>query len=334
MDGQLIVLAIGGNSLVRDDRHRTVADQWVLARETCHHVAEIIEAGHRVVVTHGNGPQVGFIMRRSELARHELHEVPLDSCDADTQGAIGYMIQQSLENEFTRRGLRRSAVAVVTQVEVDPDSPAFTDPMKPIGLFMDEATARLRETRDGWVVRQDGDRGWRRVVPSPSPLAIVEIEAIRTLVDAGFVVTAVGGGGIPVARDANGELYGVEAVIDKDLASALLAISLGAHTLLISTAVPKVCLDFGTPAERPIETMSVSDAKRYLAEGQFGEGSMAPKIAAVVRFLESGGERAIITCPEDLEDAVAGRAGTAIEPDPVRRYPVPTSGRRTDAALP
>jgi carbamate kinase len=308
----LIVLAIGGNSLIRDEQHRTVPDQWVLARETCHHIAELIEAGHRVVVTHGNGPQVGFIMRRSELARHELHPVPLDSCDADTQGAIGYMIQQSLENEFLRRGLRKSAVALVTQVEVDADSPAFANPTKPIGVFMDEATARTRAEQEGWTIREDAGRGWRRVVPSPEPRAIVEIEAIRSLVDAGFVVTAVGGGGIPVIRDREGRLHGVEAVIDKDYASALLASALGADQFVITTAVCRVCLDYRKPSERPLSRLTLEDARRYLAEGQFGEGSMAPKIRAVIRYIEQGGKRALITCPEELEEAVAGRAGTEI----------------------
>jgi carbamate kinase len=310
----LIVLAIGGNSLIRDDRHRSVQDQWVLARETCHHIAEIVAAGHRVVVTHGNGPQVGFIVRRSELARHELHEVPLDSCDADTQGAIGYMIQQSLENEFMRRGLRKSAVALVTQVEVDLSSPAFDTPSKPIGSFMDEATARARAAQEGWTIGEDAGRGWRRLVPSPEPKAIVEIDAIRTLVHAGFVVTAVGGGGIPVVRNAEGELHGVEAVIDKDHASSLLATVLGADQFVISTAVPQVCLDFGTPAERPIARMTLAEARGYLADGQFAEGSMAPKIRAIVRYLEQGGRRAVITRPHDLELAVDGRAGTLIVP--------------------
>jgi len=309
----LIVLAIGGNSLIRDEQHRTVPDQWVLARETCRHIAEIVAAGHQVVVTHGNGPQVGFIVRRSELALHELHPVPLDSCDADTQGAIGYMIQQSLENEFTRRRLAKMAVAVVTQVEVAADSPAFTRPTKPIGSFMDEATAHARAAQEGWTIREDAGRGWRRVVPSPDPLAIVEIEAIRTLVRAGFVVTAVGGGGIPVVRNARGELHGVEAVIDKDLASALLAIALHADQFVISTAVSRIALDFGTPRERPINRMTLDEARRHLADGQFGEGSMAPKVRAIVNYLEAGGRRAIVTRPDDLERAVDGEAGTIVE---------------------
>jgi carbamate kinase len=290
-----------------------VPDQWVLARDTCHHIADLIAAGHRVVVTHGNGPQVGFIVRRSELARHELHTVPLDSCDADTQGAIGYMIQQSLENEFTRRGMRRMAVAVVTQVEVDADSPAFRNPTKPIGAFMDEATARARAAEEHWVVREDAGRGWRRVVPSPEPRVIVELAAIRTLVASGFVVTAVGGGGIPVVRDVNGELRGVEAVIDKDLASALLAVNLGADQFIISTAVDRICLNFNTPFERPIDHMTAAEAARYLAEGHFGDGSMAPKVRAVLKYLEAGGRRAVVTRPEHLVSAAEGRAGTIIE---------------------
>jgi carbamate kinase len=289
-----------------------VPDQWVLARESCHHIAQIVERGHRVVVTHGNGPQVGFIIRRSELARHELHPVPLDSCDADTQGAIGYMIQQSLENEFVRRGIRKSAVALVTQVEVDAASPAFEHPTKPIGALMDETTARARAAQEGWTIKEDAGRGWRRVVPSPEPLAIVELDAIRALADAGFVVTAVGGGGIPVVRGADGTLRGVEAVIDKDLSSALLATLLGADQFVISTAVCRVCLDFGTPRQRPLDRLTMEEARRHLAEGQFGEGSMAPKIRAVLRYLEHGGREAVITCPEELEEAVEGRAGTRI----------------------
>jgi carbamate kinase len=224
------------------------------------------------------------------------------------------MIQQALENEFRRRGLRKSAVSVVTQVEVDPGSPAFRNPTKPIGSFMDEPTARARAARYGWPVVEDAGRGWRRVVPSPEPLAIVEIDAIRALVDAGFVVTAVGGGGIPVIRDATGDYHGVEAVIDKDLASSLLAVSLKADLFLVSTNVCKVYLDFRTPGQRAVDRLSLADARRHLADGQFGRGSMAPKIEAIARFLEQGGPRAVVTCPEELEQAVDGRAGTIIEP--------------------
>jgi carbamate kinase len=313
-DSNLIVLAIGGNSLIRDEAHRTVPDQWALTRDTCHHIAAIVEAGHRVAITHGNGPQVGFILRRSELARHELHEVPLDSCDADTQGAIGYMIQQALANEFVRRGLDAVAVSVVTQVAIDPDSPAMRAPSKPIGTFMDEATARERAAANGWTIGEDAGRGWRRLVASPSPIEIVEIRAIRALVDAGFVVVAAGGGGIPVRRDAGGLLHGVEAVIDKDETSALLATALGAGQLVISTAVDRVSLRFGKPDAQPLDALSLADARRYLAEGHFGAGSMAPKIRAAIGFLEQGGRRAVVTCPEQIEAAIAGSAGTRIVP--------------------
>jgi carbamate kinase len=309
----LVVLAIGGNSLIRDERHRTVADQWLLARDTCHYIADIIAAGHRVVVTHGNGPQVGFIVRRSELSRHELHPVPLDSCDADTQGAIGYMIQQSLENDFIRRHMPNMAVAVVTQVEVDARSPAFSRPTKPIGAFMDEATARARAAEEGWTIREDAGRGWRRVVPSPEPLRIVELAAIYALVDAGFVVAAVGGGGIPVVRDENDQIHGVEAVIDKDLASALLANNLAADQLVISTGVDRIRLDFGRPTERALDRPSVAEARQYMAEGHFGAGSMAPKVQDAINYIERGGRRAVVTSPEHLARAVDGQAGTIIE---------------------
>jgi len=308
----LIVVAVGGNSLIRDEAHRTVQDQWALTRETCHHLAHIIEAGHNVVITHGNGPQVGFILRRSELARHELHEVPLDSCGADTQGAIGYMIQQSLANEFRRRGMNRMAVTVVTQVVVAGDSPAFTHPSKPIGSFMDEATARERAAQNGWTIAETPGHGWRRVVPSPEPIDIVELAAIRHLVEEGYVVTAVGGGGIPVVRDPSGDLRGVEAVIDKDLASSLLARRLGADLFVISTSVRKVSVNFERPDERALDSMTLEEVRRYLAEGCFGAGTMAPKIRGVIDFLEAGGRQAIITCPSDLEDAIAGTAGTII----------------------
>lgn len=311
--GKLVVLAIGGNSLIRDEAHKSVPDQWDLTRETCRHIAALVESGMRVVVTHGNGPQVGFIVRRSELALHELHAVPLDSCDADTQGAIGYMIQQAMDNELRRRGLAKTSVTVVTQVEVDPNSPAFKKPSKPIGSFMDEATAKARAAKEGWTIVEDSGRGFRRVVPSPEPLEILELAAIKTLIEAGFVVCAVGGGGIPVVKLANGEYRGAEAVIDKDFASSLLAAQLGADLFVISTAVDKVCLDFNKPTEKKLDRLTVAEAKKHLADGQFGRGSMAPKIDAVVRFLEAGGKRAIITSPDHLEEAVLGHGGTVIE---------------------
>jgi len=311
---RLAVVAIGGNSLIKDKNHQTIPDQYAAARETCAHIAGMIEQGWDVVIGHGNGPQVGFILRRSELARHELHEVPLDICGADTQGAIGYMIQQNLQNEFLRRGIKKQAVSVVTQVLVDKNDPAFRNPTKPIGSFMDEATAKERASREGWHVLEDAGRGWRRVVPSPLPLKVIERDAVLNLIAAGFVVVSVGGGGIPVVEDGQGNLIGVEAVIDKDYASSLLARSIEADLFLISTAVEKVALNYGKPAQQLLNRMTLSEAKRYLQEGHFAPGSMRPKIEAIIQFLEAGGKEAIITNPENIERALATETGTHIAP--------------------
>jgi carbamate kinase len=307
----LAVIAIGGNSLITDEAHRTVQDQYVAAHETCVHIADMIQQGWTIAITHGNGPQVGFILRRSELARHELHEVPLDACNADTQGAIGYAIQQNLYNEFLRRGIRRSVATVVTQVEVDPDDPAFREPSKPIGSFMKAEEAQCRSREDGWSVAEDAGRGWRRVVASPKPVRIVEEDAVKRLLDAGIIVVAGGGGGIPVAADKDGNLKGIAAVIDKDYTSSLLARRIGADLLLITTAVEQVAVNFGTPKQKFVDRMSLDEAKRYLAEGtHFKEGSMAPKIRAIIEFLEHGGSRAIITSPPCIEKALLGQTGT------------------------
>ncbi len=309
------VIAIGGNSLIPDAQHQTVQDQYEAAGVTDEHIASLVEDGWDVAISHGNGPQVGFILRRSELASNELHEVPLDYCGADTQGAIGYMLQQNLINDFRARGIDKNVATVVTQVEVDPADPAFDNPSKPIGSFMDEEQARQRTEDDGWQVKEDSGRGWRRVVASPKPKRIVEIEIIRQLLDAGNVVIGVGGGGIPVVADDNGDLRGVAAVIDKDLASALLANEVDADLLLISTAVEKCALNFGTPDEEWIDEFTVDEVKRYLDEGtHFAEGSMAPKMRAVVQYLEGGGKEALITNPENIERAVAGETGTRIVP--------------------
>jgi carbamate kinase len=316
MGGRLAVVAIGGNSLIKDRMHQSVRDQYIAAHETSEHVAAMVQEGWNVVVGHGNGPQVGFILRRSEIAAHELHEVPLDVCGADSQGAIGYALAQNLQNVLRRRGIDRPVAAVVTQVEVARDDPAFLNPSKPIGSFMNEAEALRRQQRDGWDVVEDASRGWRRVVASPRPRRIVEIEAIKALVEAGEIVIAVGGGGIPVAADATGDLAGVEAVIDKDLGCSLLARDLGAELLLISTAVEKVALDFGTPAQRWVDHLTLAEARRYLAEGvHFAAGSMAPKIEAIIEYLEEGGTRAIVTDPPNLAAALAGRTGTQFTVD-------------------
>jgi carbamate kinase len=307
-----LVVAIGGNSLIKDPQHMSVPDQYRALGETSGHIARIIKDGWEVAIGHGNGPQVGFILRRSELASHELHEVPLDVCNADTQGAIGYELQQNLAHDFRRLGLDRLAVTVVTQVEVAADDPAFGNPTKPIGSFMDEAQA-MRRRDEGWVVREDAGRGWRRVVASPRPIRIVEEAAVTALLRDGFLVITVGGGGIPVVADEHGDLRGVAAVIDKDFASSLLATRISADTFMISTAVDRVALDWGRPEQRWVDRMSLAEAKGYLAEGRhFASGSMAPKIEACISFLEQGGSEAIITSPENMELALAGKSGTRI----------------------
>lgn len=311
-DKKVAVVAVGGNSLIKDKRNMTIPDQYAASAETMSHIAGMIAEGWDVVITHGNGPQVGFILRRSELALHELHPVPLDYCGADTQGAIGYMFQRALYNEFHERGLDKQAATVVTQVLVDRDDPAFKEPSKPIGSFMEEDAAFSHRDQDGWAVVEDSGRGWRRVVPSPLPVRIVQGPAIQALIEGGFVVIGVGGGGIPVIQDEDGELVGVEAVIDKDFASALLASDIDADLFLISTAVEKVALNFNTPDERWLASMTLREAKRYLEEGHFAPGSMKPKIEAIIGFLERGGREALVTNPENIERALAGETGTRI----------------------
>ena len=310
----LAVVAVGGNALIKDKNHQTVPDQYQAAAETMKHIASMIIDGWDVVVTHGNGPQVGFILRRSELASHELHEVPLDYCGADTQGAIGYMFQQALHNEFRLRGIDKQAATVVTQTIVDRNDPAFQHPTKPIGSFMDEVAAKEKMAKEGWTMVEDAGRGWRRVVPSPIPQTIVEADAIRSLIDQGFVVVAVGGGGIPVMQLENGDLTGVEAVIDKDFGSAILASMINADLFLISTAVEKVAINFNKPDQKWLDTMTVAEARAYLAEGQFAKGSMLPKIEAILKFMDKGGKKALITDPEHIKDALEGKTGTWILP--------------------
>jgi carbamate kinase len=311
-NGRVAVVAIGGNSLIKDKAHRSVPDQYAAARETCVHIAGMIEQGWKVAIGHGNGPQVGFIMRRSELARHELHEVPLDFCGADTQGAIGYMLQQNLYNQFKQRGIHKQIATVVTQVLVNQNDPAFQNPSKPIGSFMEREEALQRARTEGWDVVEDAGRGWRRVVASPIPQRVIERDVIRTLVDNGVIVITVGGGGIPVVEDEQGHLVGTAAVIDKDYASSLLAQSIQADLFLISTAVEKVSLHFGKPNQTDLDHMTVAEAKRYIDAGHFAPGSMLPKVNAILRFLEAGGEEALITNPENIERALAGETGTRI----------------------
>ena len=308
------VVAVGGNSLIKDEKRKTVPDQYDAAVESMSHIVDMIEQGWDVVVTHGNGPQVGFIQRRSELSRHELHDVPLDYCGADTQGAIGYMFVRALHNEFLKRGLDKQAVAVVTQTIVNRDDPAFKHPTKPIGSFMDEATAKERTANEGWVVVEDAGRGWRRVVASPNPEKIVEAPAIHLLIEQGFVVVGVGGGGIPVIEQENGDLLGIEAVIDKDFGSSLLANLIEADLFVISTAVEKVAINFNKPNQQWLDQITAAEARKYIEEGHFAKGSMLPKIQAILRFLDAGGKKALITNPENIGRAMKGETGTWIVP--------------------
>jgi carbamate kinase len=310
----LAIVAVGGNALIKDNQHKSVQDQFAAAVDTMAHIADMIAEGWNVVVTHGNGPQVGFILRRSELSAHELHEVPLDYCGADTQGSIGYMFQQALYNEFVRRKMQKSAVTVVTQTIVDRNDPAFQNPTKPIGSFMDEEQAKMRMEKDGWTVVEDAGRGWRRVVPSPIPLRIVEADAINALIDKGFVVIGVGGGGIPVIETPEGKLVGVEAVIDKDFGAAILASMLKADLFLISTAVEKVAINFNKPNQQWLDQMTAAEARQYLQEGHFAKGSMLPKIQAILKYLDNGGKKALITDPAHIKDALNGKTGTWILP--------------------
>ena len=311
---RLAVIAIGGNSLIRDEQHKSVHDQYEAVVETSRHIAGIVQQGYNVVITHGNGPQVGFILLRSEIAEKVagLHPVPLDSCGADTQGAIGYQIQQALHNEFLKRGVERQAATIVTQVLVDQHDPAFQNPSKPVGSFYTKEEIDQKVAQEGWTVTEDAGRGWRRVVPSPMPMAIVELDAIKRLVEADFVVIAAGGGGIPVIRNSEGLLEGVAAVIDKDYATSLLATNHEADLFVISTAVENVSLNYRKPDEQAIYRMTVSEAKAYAEQGQFAKGSMLPKINAAIAFLERGGKEALITNPESLERALAGHTGTRI----------------------
>jgi carbamate kinase len=314
---RIAVIAIGGNSLIKDELHRSVADQYDAVVETTRHIAGMVEQGYDVVITHGNGPQVGFILLRSEIAEKAagLHPVPLDSCGADTQGAIGYQIQQALHNEFLRRGLAKKAVTVVTQVLVDRNDPAFRTPSKPVGSFYSKGDIDDKVAREGWTVTEDAGRGWRRVVASPMPIEVIELDAVKDLVKAGFIVIAAGGGGIPVIMDDQGNLKGVAAVIDKDHATSLLATNLNADLFIISTAVEKVFINYNKPEQKGIDRMTVDEAKAYIGQGQFAKGSMLPKVNAAIAFLEHGGKEALITNPESLERAIAGETGTRIVPD-------------------
>jgi len=307
---KLAVVAVGGNALIREKGKESLPDQYAAASITMPHIVDMVQNGWDVIVTHGNGPQVGFILRRSEIAANELHTIPLDYCGSNTQGSIGYMFQTSLQNEFRKRGMPNQSVTVVTETLVDKNDPAFKKPSKPIGSFMDEKVAFHHRDIDGWSVMEDAGRGWRRVVASPTPVKIIQQDAIMSLVGSGFTVVGVGGGGIPVIETDQGEIEGVEAVIDKDLASALFASTINADMFLISTEVEKVAINFNKPDVQWLDKLSVDDAKKYLAEGQFGKGSMEPKVMAVLYFLERGGKKALVTNPDNMLDALRGETGT------------------------
>ena len=317
MTGTALV-AIGGNALVADNDHTSIADQFVAAQQLAGSLRAMVEEGWRVVVTHGNGPQVGFILRRSDLVARLAPEIPrlgLDLCVADSQGGLGYILANSLTNELRAAGLPGQVVAMVTHVVVSPTDPAFQDPSKPIGSFYTQEEAERLRRAEGWSIAEDAGRGWRRVVPSPRPLRILELSAIASLVRDGFMVVAGGGGGIPVVEHEDGRFTGVEAVVDKDFASALLASALGADLLVMTTGVPQVAVDFGTPRQRFLERMTVSETEALHAEGQFPPGSMGPKIEAALQFVRSGGQETLITSVDRLAEAVRGGSGTRLVPD-------------------
>lgn len=310
---RLAVVAVGGNALIPDPAHPDVPSQFKAAEHSMRGVVAMIEDGWTVVLTHGNGPQVGFALRRSQIGPGEVPLLPMDYADADTQGVIGYMFQKAMDNEFRRHGVSRTAVTLVTQVVVAEDDPAMSDPRKPIGAFMSAEEARAVASRDGWAVAEDAGRGWRRVVPSPRPREIVELDAIRALVDEGQTVVACGGGGIPVVRALDGTLHGVWAVIDKDLTASLLARELKADLLLIPTVVDRVALGYGTPRQRWLDRIGVEELAVHLDAGEFAAGSMEPKVRAIVEYLRDGGTRAIVTDVGHMTEALAGRAGTTVE---------------------
>lgn len=316
MKKQLAVIAIGGNSLIKHREKQTVEDQYNAICETTKHLADLVELDYQLVITHGNGPQVGFIMLRSEIARDQigLHIVPLSSCVADTQGAIGLQIQQALTDELQSRGLAGRAVTVVTQVEVSPTDKGFVVPDKPIGEFYrKEKLSKLKEQHPDWILQEDSNRGYRRVVASPVPMKIVEEDAVVALLEGGFHVVTAGGGGVPVVRSDIG-LTSVDAVIDKDKTASLLATNLNAPLLVISTAIEQVMLNFGTVDEKPLAQVSVAEMEQYLHDGHFAPGSMAPKIEAAIDFIKNGGQKVIITNPENIGEAIRHGKGTQIIP--------------------
>ena len=306
----LAVIAVGGNALILDENHRSIPDQYRTVAAMCHSLGDLIAQGWRLIIAHGNGPQVGFVLRRSDIAAYEIPPVPMDYATSNTQGVIGWMFQRALGNELRRRGIERKIVAIVTQVRVDAEDPAFANPTKPIGSMLDEATAKALAAEQGWVVKEDAGRGWRRVVPSPRPRAIVEMGVIRDLMGLGTIMITCGGGGIPVIENDQGDFQGVEAVIDKDLTASLLANAIQADLLLISTGVERVALNFNSPQQEWLSGITLEEARRWHAEDHFDPGSMGPKVQAMIEFLEGGGKKGLITDPPNIGRAIAGETGT------------------------
>ena len=309
-----IVVAFGGNASYPPTIKGLASEQMELLAQACRHLARIVESGYKLVLTHGNGPVVGNILFRMARTAKELPPMPMDICVAHSQGGMGYMLQQTLSNELRQHGLQTTVASIVTQVEVDAQDPGFANPAKPVGRFFSVEDAERLSLEQGWQFVEDSGRGQRRVVPSPLPVRIVEMRAVEALLAADVIPIAVGGGGIPVTRDAEGRFLGVSAVIDKDLSSAMLALQLGAESLVMLTGVDQVAVDFGKPTQRAIERMTVAEAKRHRNDGQFPAGSMGPKIDAALHYLESGGREVIITSIECLPDALHGQAGTRIVP--------------------
>ena len=310
----LALVAIGGNAIIKSKNDLSITDQYEMVCRVADNLADMVEAGWNVAVTHGNGPQVGFIMRRSELSMPEVPPVPMDYAGADIQGAVGYMFCKALRNIFRARKIRREVVAVVTQTLVDRNDPAFAAPSKPIGSWFAEDDAKEKAKQYGWHVAEDAGRGWRRVVASPSPKAIVESNVIKSLTQAGHVVVALGGGGIPVIETPEGELQGIEAVIDKDFASSLLARELEATFFMLPTGVDQVALHYGTPQQKWLDSLSASEARALCQQGIFDKGSMEPKMTALTDFVEATGKPGVITSVPLMRAALEGKAGTRVIP--------------------
>ncbi len=309
---KIVIISIGGNTLIRSSEKGTIEEQFEHTKAAISHVIKIIEKDYKVVITHGNGPIVGNILIRNEAAKNIIPPMPLYICNADSEGGIGFMIQQTLYNQLKKKGVKRDVATVVTQVVVDKNDPAFLNPTKPIGPFYTKADADALAKERGWAMIEDSNRGYRRVVPSPRPLKIVEADAIKKLTDAGAIVIAAGGGGVPVIELLNGDLQGVDAVIDKDLATSLLAKDIGAEVFINLTQIDKVYINFGKADQTGLNSLAVSDAKKYLLQEEFAPGSMGPKIEAAIEFLAAGGKEVIITTPELIEKAMEGKAGTRV----------------------